>query len=157
MQTHTYLTDLSDAEWARLEPLLPTAQTGHPRQHRRRTMLNALLSVVRTGCAWRLLPAAWPPWQSVYYYLRKWRRDGTLERIHTVLGDQLRIALGRDPQPSAGSVDSGESQSVKTTSVGGVGGDDGAREAGRPQTPSLGRDRRAAPGGQCPSRQHHGT
>jgi transposase len=61
MQTHTYLTDLSDAEWARLEPLLPTAQTGHPRHHRRRTIVNALLYVLRTGCAWRLLPADWPP------------------------------------------------------------------------------------------------
>jgi len=69
--------------------------------------------VLRTGCSsvpGRLLPADWPPWQSVYYYLRKWRRDGTLEQIHTLL---------RDPQPSAGSEDS---QSVKTTSVGSGGG-----------------------------------
>lgn len=79
-------------------------------------MVNALLYALRTGCAWRLLPPDWPPWQSVYYYLRKWRHDGTLERIHTILRKQLRVALGRDPQSSAGSVDS---QSVKTTSVGG--------------------------------------
>jgi putative transposase len=71
-----------------------------------RTIVNALLYELRSGCAWRLLPVDWPPWQTVYYYLRKWRRDGTLERIHTILREQLRRALGRDPQPSAGSVDS---------------------------------------------------
>jgi putative transposase len=97
MQTHTYLTDLSDAEWARLEPLLPVARTGHPRQHRLRTIVNALLYVLRTGCAWRLLPADWPPWQSVYYSLRKWRRDGTLERIHTRLRERLAAPWGAIP------------------------------------------------------------
>lgn len=57
--------------------------------------MNALLSVLhvlRSGCAWRLLPADWPPGQNVYYYWRKWRRDGTLERIHAALRDELRIA-----------------------------------------------------------------
>ena len=66
MQTHSYLTDRSDAEWARLEPLFPSARTGRPRRHRLRTLGNALLYVLRTGGAWRLLPADWPPWQTVY-------------------------------------------------------------------------------------------
>ena len=66
MQTHTSLTERSDAEWARIEPLLPAAHTGHPRHHRLRTIVNALRYVLRTGCAWRLLPTDRPPWQRVY-------------------------------------------------------------------------------------------
>jgi putative transposase len=97
-----YATDLTDREWALLEPLLPLeSPIGRPRLHSLRTILNAIFYELRTGGAWRFLPQEWPPWQTVYHYFRRWRRDGTWERIHTLLRLQERIRLGRHPQPSA--------------------------------------------------------
>ena len=78
-----YQTDLSDAEWACIEPHLPTPKApGRPRVHPLREILDAIFYIVRSGCAWRLLPHDFPPWKTVHHYLRTWRIDGTWERMH---------------------------------------------------------------------------
>jgi putative transposase len=119
MENRRYPTDLSDEEWRCISPHLPgpTGQ-GRPRLHGLRAILDAVFYVLKSGCPWRLLPKDFPPWKTVYDWFRRWRIDGTWERLNTELRELLRVRLGRDPNPSAGIVDS---QSVRTTGVGGTG------------------------------------
>ena len=126
-----YPSDLSDAEWAILAPLLPPPSScGRPRKWSDRLIADAIFYVLRSGCAWRMLPDSFPPWSTVFSRFRRWRLDGTLRRAHEVLRTLVRQRAGRAADSSAAIIDS---QSAKTTGVGGParGYDGGKRVKGR--------------------------
>jgi putative transposase len=126
-----YPTDLSEREWKYIEPHIPAPKGhGRPRLHSLREILNAIFYLLKSGCQWRLLPHDFPRWPTVYWYFRRWRIDGTWERINRALRERLRVRAKRDPQSSAAIVDS---QSAKTSGVGGEerGYDGGKKVKGR--------------------------
>lgn len=116
-----YSSDLTDAQWQTIEPLFQRQQR---RKHHPRDILNALFYLNKTGCQWRWLPASFPPWQTVYYHFRQWMASGLLERLTDRLRRVVRLKAGRDPSPSLAIIDS---QSVKTSHVGGLRGFDGGK------------------------------
>ena len=116
-ENQKYPSDLTDAEWAVVEPLLPPEpKRGRHRKYSHREMLNAIFYVLRSGCAWRMLPLEYPKWKAVYAYLRTLERNGAAQRIMDELRRQERLRQGRNAEPTTLVVDS---QSVKTTEKGG--------------------------------------
>ncbi len=112
-----YPTDLTDAQWQLLEPLIPPAKPGgRPRTVNLREVVNGINYVLRTGCAWRFVPHDLPPWGTVWYYFRRWRKEGLWQRLNDTLRTSLRQLAGKQESPSAAILDS---QSVKTAEKGG--------------------------------------
>jgi transposase len=131
-----YPSDLTDAQWELLAPLIPPLKPDAAYHlHERREIVNAILYVLRSGCPWRSLPHDLPAWGTVYYYFRRWQREGVWDRVLESLRMQMRTKQGRDAQPSAAVIDS---QSIKTSAVRGPekGFDTGKKNLGAQTTRS---------------------
>jgi transposase len=126
-----YPSDLTDAQWTQIAPLLPArdpTRGGRP-GYDRRLVVDTILYVLRAGCAWRMVPHDLVPWWVAYRWFRTWAADGTWDRVHDRLRERVRAAAGRDPQPSAAVLDA---QSVKTAEGGTARGfDAGKKVTGR--------------------------
>jgi transposase len=132
--TRAYPSSLTDAEWAVVQPLIrrpAMPQGGRPPKHPLRQILDAIRYLVRTGCAWRLLPHDFPPPGTVYWWFAKWVADGTLARLHDALRERVRVAAGRRPAPSAAIIDSQSVRAADTVGKPSRGWDAGKKVNGR--------------------------
>ena len=129
-----YPSDLTDAQWQVIAAQLPAerpGRRGRPRIWPLRRVIEAILYLDRTGCAWRYLPADFPPWQTVYGYFAAWRDDGTLARLHAELRAAVRAAAGRSPQPTAAVIDSQSVRAADTVPRASRGWDNAKKVNGR--------------------------
>lgn len=126
-----YPSDLTDEQWALIEPMVPVKPGGRPAKHPRRRIVEAILYVDRTGCSWRSLPHDFPPWDTIYWYFKRWNAEGTTDRIHDALRAAVRDRAGRDPMASAGIVDSQSVKAADTVGASSRGYDAGKKINGR--------------------------
>lgn len=126
-----YPSDLTDEQWALIEPMVSVRPGGRPAIHPRRRIVEAILYVNRTGCSWRQLPHDFPPWDTVYWYFKRWNADATTDRIHDALRAAVRDGVGRDPMASAGIVDAQSVKGADTVPAASRGYDAGKKVNGR--------------------------
>lgn len=127
MERNPYPSDLTDEQWSLIESHIPPEKPGgRPRSVVMREVINGILYLNRTGCSWRMLPHDLPPWGTVHYYYRRFRREGLWQDIHDRLREQVRVDAGKEKTPSAAIIDS---QSVKTAGKGGAVGTMRARKS----------------------------